>query len=1201
MAAPSFLRVAVFGDAGNSYTNGTNFYYSPGSYRRLDLGSTGPQQQAVAAMMRSWNPSDLIQLGDESYNVASSSLLDYNIGQYYNDYIFPYAPPAFKQPGSIYTDGELGGIAAIKGRTQWPYNLYNYPYGFPNPSDPSKPGGSSDGVNHYFSVPGNHDVATILGTYNDASVNQENFTKEYIGQPLGPDGFDYQNNINTTPAPPNNGDFENGIAKAKIGSNQQLLDYHSYLGAGNPGNLKPGSLKIGKLDPNGYGIYYSIDLGDDGTGRPLLHVTMIDTNRLLTDAGYYDFNYAPNKDNLTRDPVTGKLTDKRTKNPGYDVRESGLTASKAWFQPSDLPADAPSIGRQMYLWAKADLEQSNAAWNIVMGHHPGYHSGTPKSDDNDSYSSNAVVLDFLQGLRDSNGSSLFQAYMNGHDHNYQRAQEMEVSPTGIGTGIPFFTIGDSGKALSPLNLSPYGTDVLEPINYNTFIGYDKQGKALYNTDLNNASFEAPYLEPYKAAAPRSTGVSGYYSYSKSNYPAYDGSQTPIDPNDPKDPSEQKITSPDGRVFKLKTPAYLTYLTSGQSDLSGLYGFGSGAAQLDAGDTYLMVHYKTAQPIDPAIALIGAKQGISQFDPASLFYRQWSPRSAKLEDLGLFSFDIDQNGSLTNVQLVQSGNGYFEADLAGSSYLSSEQDFEILGNNPTNPLGFNSSDPSRAMVRLSFNNGQLVKVALINKGSDYQQLANAIRQNNVNGPTIDPNDPEINNSLLVGINIDLEAQYTLAATRPAGSEPYHDWYLITDTGLASAKTQAAGAFGSVSINLQARSQEAQNLLSSTPITTGYTGQGLQNKLLAPAKGGLQLIDARGTKLGQTDVANGQASVTLNALPAPGAVRLAFDGDATSSYQVNFRKITPADDVRLNLTYGDFSGPMQLQNQQLQLGSAQQLQVIRTDSGSGRVDFGVSQGNTNVSLARQAQGASQANLRADQLFSTNGWQSSEGQAQGGGGSALVAAGAWRPTAVLDGHELTLASLDLAANGVQASFAAGRPDDPSDDVVASFGLPSTGSAVQTSASVLTVRRLSAMANGLALYPSDPVTGAVTDANGTSWLPQQSGYLPVALAAAQRQGVVLRHQQLPGFGETKQFSSLPLTLSQTYGALLLVDDKESDLIGSYAAANPNQTVQCLSLIAPSRGISFAFEDKRPWQSSDNDFNDLSCTLTAALPSVSL
>ena len=55
----------MFGDAGNSYTNGTNFYYSPGTYGRVDTGASGPLQQAVAEMMRSWNPTDVVQLGDE--------------------------------------------------------------------------------------------------------------------------------------------------------------------------------------------------------------------------------------------------------------------------------------------------------------------------------------------------------------------------------------------------------------------------------------------------------------------------------------------------------------------------------------------------------------------------------------------------------------------------------------------------------------------------------------------------------------------------------------------------------------------------------------------------------------------------------------------------------------------------------------------------------------------------------------------------------------------------------------------------------------------------------------------------------------------------------------------------------------------------------------------------------------------------------
>jgi hypothetical protein len=38
---------------------------------------------------------------------------------------------------------------------------------------------------------------------------------------------------------------------------------------------------------------------------------------------------------------------------------------------------------------------------------------------------------------------------------------------------------------------------------------------------------------------------------------------------------------------------------------------------------------------------------------------------------------------------------------------------------------------------------------------------------------------------------------------------------------------------------------------------------------------------------------------------------------------------------------------------------------------------------------------------------------------------------------------------------------------------------------------------------------------------------------------------------------------------------------------------------VAPGRGISFAFEDRLPWQNSDRDFNDLSVTFTAAQPVV--
>jgi len=171
--------LAIFGDAGNSLTNGTSFYYSPGKWERYQIGASAPLHASVNQMMQSWNPSDLIQLGDSSYNTSSSSLLDYNIGQYYNNYIYPYAPPEFVT-NSIYTKSTEGGIDANTNplsNKQWTYNLYDYPNGFGNPLNGNIPGGSSDKLNHYWIVPGNHDEATIIGSYSDSNVDQIDFPK----------------------------------------------------------------------------------------------------------------------------------------------------------------------------------------------------------------------------------------------------------------------------------------------------------------------------------------------------------------------------------------------------------------------------------------------------------------------------------------------------------------------------------------------------------------------------------------------------------------------------------------------------------------------------------------------------------------------------------------------------------------------------------------------------------------------------------------------------------------------------------------------------------------------------------------------------------------------------------------------------------------------------------------------------------------
>jgi len=499
---------------------------------------------------------------------------------------------------------------------------------------------------------------------------------------------------------------------------------------------------------------------------------------------------------------------------------------------------------------------------------------------------------------------------------------------------------------------------------------------------------------------------------------------------------------------------------------------------------------------------------------------------------------------------------------------------------------------------------LTGVTLVDKGSGYEQVANAIQQCNTCGSNTITAKPGINNSLLVGINIDIEAQYTLAASRPTGSEPYHDWYLMTDTGVAGGSSRADGAFGAVDLSLLPASEQARDLLATTSLTTGYTGKGPQQKYAAPQAGDLTLIDSLGQEVGTATVAAGTAKVTLNQLAAPGPLRVQFGGDATSSYQVNFRGINPADNAQLELNYGTWSGPVAQQGSQLQLSKAQTLQVIRTDNGSGLATFGVSNGKTNKLLALWTRGAEGGSLQVQDLFLNDqslNWESTEGRSLGGGGSARVGAGNWTPTARLNGRDLKLVSLQVTANGALARFAAGNPDDPNDDVLASFTLPGIGTTTDAQSAVLTVRRLSGRPDGLALYEADPVTGAVVDSKGRTWKPGQVGYLSAALDNAKHLGLLLKPTDMPDYGQTVERTDLPLDLNRNYGTLLLVNGSEHNLISSYAAANPFRTNQALSLVAPDRGVSFSFEDKLPWQwGYDRDFNDVIVTLTPAAPTLS-
>lgn len=55
-----------------------------------DYGKAGPNAEAVAAMVTSWNPDFIITTGDNNYSQGEAETIDRNIGQYYHSFIQPY-------------------------------------------------------------------------------------------------------------------------------------------------------------------------------------------------------------------------------------------------------------------------------------------------------------------------------------------------------------------------------------------------------------------------------------------------------------------------------------------------------------------------------------------------------------------------------------------------------------------------------------------------------------------------------------------------------------------------------------------------------------------------------------------------------------------------------------------------------------------------------------------------------------------------------------------------------------------------------------------------------------------------------------------------------------------------------------------------------------------------------------------------------
>ena len=56
-----------------------------------DFGSNDSNEAAVANLVKSWNPSFIVTVGDNNYPDGEASTIDANIGKYYHEYIHPYS------------------------------------------------------------------------------------------------------------------------------------------------------------------------------------------------------------------------------------------------------------------------------------------------------------------------------------------------------------------------------------------------------------------------------------------------------------------------------------------------------------------------------------------------------------------------------------------------------------------------------------------------------------------------------------------------------------------------------------------------------------------------------------------------------------------------------------------------------------------------------------------------------------------------------------------------------------------------------------------------------------------------------------------------------------------------------------------------------------------------------------------------------
>ncbi len=94
------LTLGVIGDYGAAYAGGASF----------------SNEQAVANLIKSWNPDFIITTGDNNYPNNEASNIDTNIGQFFHEYIYPYV-------GTYGAGASSNRFFPSIGNHEWPFGV----------------------------------------------------------------------------------------------------------------------------------------------------------------------------------------------------------------------------------------------------------------------------------------------------------------------------------------------------------------------------------------------------------------------------------------------------------------------------------------------------------------------------------------------------------------------------------------------------------------------------------------------------------------------------------------------------------------------------------------------------------------------------------------------------------------------------------------------------------------------------------------------------------------------------------------------------------------------------------------------------------------------------------------------------------------------------------------------------------------------